>query len=147
MFKTIFISLLLCGGSAAAAGTVNHALRVTITPGTGNIEAVDKVTMPKPAKEFVFSLHKGLAPRASEGALEELPAATAEKYGIDFSSAEDIYANYRLTLPKPARAFTLKYSGVINHPLGEQAEEYARSFAETPGIITKEGCYLSGASG
>ncbi len=44
------------------------------------------------------------------------------------------------------KTFRLKYSGVIYHPLAEQAENYARSFSETPGLISADGVYLSGAS-
>lgn len=147
MFRTFLLSLMLSAGAAGAAQTVDHSLKAAITPATGRLEAEDTVTLPSPAKEFVFSLHKGLDPQVSAGTLEVLPAGTAARYGINFSSGADIYAAYRLSLPKPASRFVLKYSGVINHPLGEQAEEYARSFSETPGIITKDGCYLSGASG
>jgi hypothetical protein len=147
MFKTIYVLLALCCGTAGAAQTVDHSIKAAITPETGVLQAEDRVTLASPAGEFVFSLHKGLAPRSESGALETLPAAAAAKYGINFSSAADIYETYRLTPAKPASTFVLNYSGVIDHPLGEQAEEYARSFSETPGLITKDGCYLSGASG
>ena len=144
--KTLLLSLLIfaCGQAAAA---VRHEIKADIEPGAGGISAEDKVSFPEPAAEFVFSLHKGLNPSAAAGTLEELGPGQAAAYGINFSSAAAIYSAYRLTLPAPAKSFTLKYSGVISHPPGEQAQDYARSFSETPGVISEAGCYLSGSSG
>ncbi|HNX50432.1 MAG TPA: M20/M25/M40 family metallo-hydrolase [Thermoanaerobaculaceae bacterium] len=45
----------------------------------------------------------------------------------------------------PARV-EITYSGVIDHPLAMQGEEYQRSFSETPGLITREGVFLAGTS-
>jgi len=143
--KKIFLSLLLAAAPCAAA--VRHEISARLEPSGGFISAEDTVTLPAGAAEFVFSLHKGLAPSASAGRLEELQPAAAAVYGINFSSGADIYAAYRLTLPAPADRFTLRYAGVIAQPPGEQAQEYARSFSETPGLISSSGCYLSGASG
>jgi len=147
MRKIIFSFLILAAANAGAAQTAAHRLKVLISPGAGTIEAEDEVSFETKAKEFVFSLHKGLVPAAPGAVLEELPAAAAARYGINFSSAAPVYQAYRLTLKALAAGFTLRYAGVINHPLGEQVEEYARSFSETPGLISREGCYLSGASG
>jgi hypothetical protein len=144
--KTAILPLLFLPALAGAA-TVRHDITASIEPASGTITAEDTVTFAAPAAEYAFSLHKGLAPSAAEGRLEELGPGQAAVYGINFSSGPAIYAAYRLTLPKPARGFTLKYFGVIAHPPGEQAQEYARSFAETPGVISAEGCYLSGSSG
>ena len=137
--------LLLCALPAAAA--VRHDLSVSLDPASGGITAKDTVSFPSPSAEHVFSLHKGLAPSASAGKLEELGLAAAASYGINFSSAAGLYSAYRLTLPAPADRFTLNYSGVISHAPGEQAQDYARSFSETPGVISPAGCYLSGPSG
>ncbi len=147
--KTIFsvLAAVSLAQAAAAQQAVRHDLRADISPAGGLISVSDAVTFPSPGREFVFSLHKGMNPSAGAGKLEELSAGSAAVYGINFSSAADIYSAYRLVLPKPAPGFTLKYGGVLSHPLGEQAEEYARSFSETPGLISKDGCYLSGASG
>ncbi|MDP2865119.1 MAG: M1 family aminopeptidase, partial [Elusimicrobiota bacterium] len=96
---------------------------------------------------FVFTLHRALSPAAEGASIEELPPETSGgRYGIN-SSSQALHADYRLTTRNPARGFTLKYGGVISHPPGEQAQEYSRSFSETPGTISPEGCYLSGASG
>lgn len=137
--------LLLCALPAAAA--VRHDLSVHLAPASGVIAAEDTVSFSSPSAEYIFSLHKGLNPSVSSGKLEELGQAAAASYGINFSSAASLYSAYRLTLPAPADRFYLKYSGVINHVPGEQAQEYSRSFSETPGVISPAGCYLSGSSG
>lgn len=131
--------------NAAAAGTVRHEIAARISPASAELEATDRVTFPSPAAEYTFSLHEGLSPEAEDGRLERLDAATAAHYGIN-SSGPARAAAYRLTLRKPAEEVELRYSGRISHPLREQAQEYARSFSETPGIISEDGCYLSGAS-
>lgn len=143
----ILLALLLLPGALPAAAAVRHEIQASIEPAAGTLAAEDTVTFPEPAAEFVFSLHKGLNPSSPSGALEELGPGAAAAYGINFSSRAGIYSAYRLKLPAPARSFRLKYAGVINHPPGEQAQEYARSFSETPGVISAEGCYLSGSSG
>ena len=133
---------------AAPPETASHRLKAELSPADGSLSVTDHVSFKSPRSEFVFTLHRGLAPSAEGAAIEELPPGTAaERYGINSSSAQGLYAAYRLTMKAPARGFTLKYGGVISHPPGEQAQEYSRSFSETPGTISPEGCYLSGASG
>lgn len=143
----MFSLLILSALNAGAAQTVKHSLKISLSPEAGTIEAEDTVSFPAAAEQFVFSLHKGLNPAAASGRLEVMPAGTAPGYETNFSSAPDIYETYRFVPGKPVRGFTLKYKGRLSHPLGEQVEQYARSFSETPGIISGEGCYLSGASG
>ena len=145
MKSSLALALLMAALPAAAA--VRHDLDVRLDPASGAIHAEDAVTFPARSSEFVFSLHKGLSPSVSSGKLEELGRAAAASYGINFSSAAELYSAYRLTLPVPAERFTIKYSGIINHAPGEQAQEYSRSFSETPGVISPAGCYLSGSSG
>lgn len=57
----------------------------------------------------------------------------------------------KLTPPKPKKhkkdfVITLEYEGIIYHPIEKTGVEYARGFSETPGIISSQGVYLSGAS-
>ena len=132
--------------AAAGAAQVRHTLDVKITPSASLIRVSDKVTLATPSRELVFSLHTGMSPSAREGRLEELPAEAASRYGINSAGSAPLSV-YKLTLPGPASSFTLDYQGRIFQPPGEQAQEYARSFSETPGIISADGCYLSGASG
>ncbi len=128
--------------------TANHRIKAELNPADGSLNVSDQVSFKAPRSEFVFTLHRGLAPAAAGAVIEELTdQAAIERYGINSSSASGVYAAYRLVTDKPAAAFTLNYRGVISHPPGEQAQEYSRSFSETPGTISPDGCYLSGASG
>ncbi|PIU20553.1 MAG: peptidase M28, partial [Elusimicrobia bacterium CG08_land_8_20_14_0_20_59_10] len=147
MKKTFLILLVL--STRLYAGTVQHDIKARLNPARNSLAVTDTVTFDSPAGEFVFSLHPGLNPAVKDpgAVLKLLAPRAAAPYGINFSSETLRPDTYRLTPSKPARSFTLEYSGVINHPLGEQAEQYARSFSETPGLISEKGCYLSGASG
>ena len=145
--KTLLSLLLLCPPAAAAATpAVGHAIKAALDPASGRLEASDRVTLAAPAAEFFFTLHTGLNPSSPDAAVEELPAGDAARLGIN-SSAAGLYSAYRAALRRPAASFTLNYAGKIQHVPGEQAQEYARSFSETPGLISPEGCYLTGASG
>ncbi|HAH31073.1 MAG TPA: signal protein PDZ [Elusimicrobia bacterium] len=145
---SLIVMLTLTAGLSAA--TVNHALEINIEPQNHSLSVKDTLTFSDSGTEFVFTIHQGLTPSVkTKGAVLELmaPEAAKEKYGISYSSSGLIPDIYRVTLAKKAETFRLEYGGFINHPLGEQAEEYSRSFSETPGIISGEGCYLSAASG
>ena len=41
---------------------------------------------------------------------------------------------------------TLKYIGMVNYPIKQIGEEYARGFSQTPGIIDEKGVYLGGST-
>ncbi len=146
MKNLYFIALLFCCG-AAAAGPVRHELKISIDPEGGTLKAEDRVKLDGKRPEFFFTLHPGLSPSSPDGEVTELPAAEAARHGINFSTGSLPVAAYRLALRRPAGSFRLAYSGRISHPLGETAEDYARSFSETPGTISPDGCYLAGSSG
>lgn len=145
IFPIIIISLF----PRLYAGTARHDIDALLNPEKNMLTVSDAVAFENPAAEFVFSLHPGLKPSAKThgAALELLSPQDAAAYGINFSSEGISLDAYRVKLPGPGQTFTIEYSGVINHPLGEQVEEYSRSFSQTPGIISEKGCYLSGASG
>jgi hypothetical protein len=141
------VFLLPLPAAGAQPETAKHRLRAEIDPAAGRLTVTDQVSFDSPRTQFVFTLHRGLNPAVEGAVLEELPAGAAQRYGINSSSAAGIFSAYRLVTDKPSRGFTLNYGGIISHPPGEQAQEYSRSFSETPGTISPEGCYLSGSSG
>jgi len=131
------------------AETINHDLKLKLSPSENLLEARDTITLPEYGKEAVFSLHKGLEPvPLTKGVdIKKIDLeGPQEVYGVDYSSAADIFEKYSVTLPPGLKTFTLQYRGVINHPLTGRGENYARSFSQTPGIISEAGCYLSGAA-
>ncbi len=140
---------ILLPASALAAGAVRHDLRLELSPENGTFRASDAVTLPAPAGSFEFSLHAGLAPVSPDGyALEKLPGGGGPGgSAINGEEGGAPMERFRVSLPPGANSFRLSYGGRISHGLREQAQEYARSFSETAGVISSSGCYLSGASG
>ncbi|HOI42295.1 MAG TPA: M28 family peptidase [Elusimicrobiales bacterium] len=143
---------ILLYASSLSAGTLRHELSLEISPESGTFRAEDTVTLPAPAGSFEFSLHAGLSPSSPDGLpLEKLaghaggPAASEINGGADEGGAP--LERFHLSLPPGTSSFRLSYGGRISHGLREQAQEYARSFSETAGVISSSGCYLSGASG
>lgn len=69
-------------------------------------------------------------------------------YEVILKKKEDVYNLYEIKRKdnKKFDSFKIYYKGVINYPLKEQKEEYQRSFRETNGIISEDGCYLSAQS-
>ncbi|MFA6435034.1 MAG: M28 family peptidase [Elusimicrobiales bacterium] len=152
MVKTFFVAFIFLWPGSLSAGIITHDLKVRIEPARNSLAAEDTITLPRSGNGeagIIFSLHKGLAPSIlTKGAtLRELdPDGSSAVYGLNYSTGTVVAAKYSLLLPPGVNSFTIKYSGVINHPQAEQAENYARSFSETPGLITADGVYLAGAS-
>ncbi|HNW44012.1 MAG TPA: M1 family aminopeptidase, partial [Elusimicrobiales bacterium] len=145
------ISLLLLLGLSPAAGhaAVRHELSAALNPARGTLAVADTLTFDRPATEFTFSLHKGLGPavKLPGASVEIIAAPPAAAYDTNTAGAAGALETYRVKLPKPAKTFKLEYAGEIKEQLAEQAQEYARSFSETTGLISEKGCYLSAASG
>ncbi|HBW23111.1 MAG TPA: hypothetical protein DEF68_07005 [Elusimicrobia bacterium] len=133
----------------AGAGVVGHDIRLRLEPEQNLLEAEDSITMPEAKTGLIFSLHKGLSPVVlTKGASLTLlpPEKPGDVYAVNYSSSWDVFEKYSLSLPKGTKTFKLKYGGRIAHPPAAQEEDYARGFSETPGLISPEGCYLSGST-
>ncbi|MEF3279738.1 MAG: M28 family peptidase [Elusimicrobiota bacterium] len=66
-------------------------------------------------------------------------------FTIVYGKEEGIYRKYTAYY-KNGRKFdrlSFNYSGIINYPIKSVSEEYQRSFRETEGIISLDGCYLT----
>ncbi|MBI5143087.1 MAG: M20/M25/M40 family metallo-hydrolase [Nitrospirae bacterium] len=116
-----------------AATLIHHDMTVRLDPAEHRITVSDNVSLSGgfPA-EITFGLHPGLNPKSpTRGAsIEQLPGDSA----------------YRAHLPPGAKAFTIEYSGAIDHPLESVGAEQARGFRQTSGAITPDGAYLAGSS-
>jgi hypothetical protein len=136
----------------AAAAPLHHALDVVLQPETHSIEVLDTITLPEGSEgPLTIALHPGLQPEpvGPDVHLSRLPAADSSRLNVRESAPEqtDITPQrYRVELPPGQRRFTLRYGGSILHDLQRQGEEYARSFQETRGMITRQGVFLSGTS-
>jgi len=142
LYKLLFLALFVFPATepvAAASGTVNHQLQIRLFPDSHRLEAIDTITLPtRHSGSLTLRLHRGLsvATAAPEVSISPEPGGRAD----------GIYQRYRLTLPPGRQRFTLRYGGEIHHPLPPSEGEQARGIRSTPGIISGEGVYLSGAS-
>lgn len=142
---SVAAALLVCSLAAAAAPAaelVHHDLEVRLDPAAKRLAARDRITFPAATpRELILLLHPGLAPRV------EGPGATLTPAGAGAGAdADPLATRYRLALAPGAATVTLVYGGVIDHPLEQVGEEYARGQKETPGTISDAGVFLSGAA-
>ncbi|MGD8842114.1 MAG: M1 family aminopeptidase, partial [Gammaproteobacteria bacterium] len=135
-----------------AAAEVQHALDVTLDAEHGHIEVTDSITLAdNGAAQSGFVLHPALSPQvltpgvrliAGDGSTANAEKATKP----DSPSAKLEPLSYRVLLPAGRRSFTLHYQGDIHHAPQQGGPDYTRGFSETPGLITKQGAFLSGSS-
>jgi hypothetical protein len=135
----------------------HHDIVMKIVPEQGELQIVDKITCSdmNPQQPFCFVLHGTLkVTLASAGwKLENLGTMEGGNVGINsyFPDLKGMVplTGYRLLPPASLQdnktEVELHYHGQIAAPL-QQGEEYARSFAETPGIISSQGVYLAGTT-
>jgi hypothetical protein len=142
----------------ANAQLIHHEITVSINPATNSLEAEDAVTIPAAQLQPVmhFLLHGDLKVSSPSKDLK-LEISIAEPQAADFGVTAEKFKlpenlaliHYTVKLPAAQKedfTFTLRYAGKIHHPIREQAEEYARSFSETPGLIDSAGVYLGGST-
>ncbi|MBI4655189.1 MAG: M28 family peptidase [Elusimicrobia bacterium] len=122
------------------AGVIHHDMKIKFDFSGNSVEVIDSFTIPDKTPGFSFYLHKGLNPVPAADGVSIEPLKDAEK-------TEKIFEYYYIEVKPGAKTAKIKYSGKIFHPFEEQAQEYARSFSETPGMVSEQGCYLSGSSG
>jgi hypothetical protein len=140
--------------SAEPAQWPDYKLSASIDPATHRLSSVAEVALPATlagqSVEFVLAANFKIT--ASKPAVEKLPADASSKVFSGINGTSDELANrrgvsaYRLKLPAGSSAFRVEYSGLVDIPPTTSPEEYARSFAETPGIISTEGVYLAGST-
>lgn len=141
--KALFLILLfLLNVPQAFADTVHHDLSISLNPKEGSLSVTDRISFFKEQRKVKFLLHKGLNLEIIEweGNKEKPKILKSEPFSdhLDF---------FLIELPAEIRSITLRYSGVIRHPLDPEEKEMARGFRMTKGIISEEGIYLSGLSG
>ncbi|MBN1355085.1 M20/M25/M40 family metallo-hydrolase [bacterium] len=153
----IFILFISCISNVSGS-YLRHELIIILDPETYSIDVTDTITVPESAvkSEIHFLLHGDLEISIS-GNQTEPELTSREPSASDFGFEESEFQlpeylpirQYSLKPPDGLSGeyrFTVHYGGKIHHAVEETAEEYARSFRQTPGIISEEGVYLSGAS-
>jgi len=141
-------SLLAC--AASAQDRVHQALDVTLDPATGTVTVKAAVTPRGESREVEFLLHSRLRVTKADPAVREVAlgdvAWLGEVEGGEVQQAPSV-KRYRVTLPVAGAPFRLEYAGVFDFALSDAREEYTRGFRSTPGLVSKTGVYLPGASG
>jgi hypothetical protein len=120
--------------------TAHHALDVVLSPLTNTLSVNDTITLQgNISRNIVFSLHKGMNPRAASSGVYLSPA------GSDLPD-DSLYEEYAVALPDGVDSFAVEYQGRIFHEIISYGKEHARAIKNTPGIISAKGVYLSGSS-
>lgn len=144
-FKIILSLIFLVFTINTFSQLIHHELNVDLIVESQSIEVVDNITIPKEVlknKNFLtFSLNRNLTILSLDESIvismlkEDNNESIINKYSIDLSnlSAKD-------------SLIPVKYEGVINEEITTGADEYARGFSDTPGIISDAGVYLAGST-
>jgi hypothetical protein len=148
-------TLILLGlGQARAAEWPAYRLEATLDPATQRLAMQAEVAVGDPGRErtLEFVLGANFTITRADPPVEVLSDAAARVAfsGINGSSAalaaQRGVAAYRLRLPPGRPSFVIEYSGPVDTPPTASPEEYARSFAETPGVVSAQGVYLAGST-
>jgi len=150
-------SILLLANQAlgqALARWPAYQLTARIDPATHRLTNAAEISLPAglAGQTVEFVLGGNFEITASDPAVKKLPAEASGAVFAGINGTSEELANrrgmsaYRLTLPAGRSSFRVEYTGLVDIPPTASAEEYARSFAETPGIISTEGIYLSGST-
>lgn len=141
IFYIISIILIIFPNSLKAAeqAGIYHELRVVLYPDEKRFTAEDSITVPKDfPRTFSFFLHAGLSLSSpTPGVIVIHEKVRTGRIPI---------ASFKVQLPPEMKTFLVKYGGVIYHAVEPYGQEQARGFRMTPGIISREGVYLSGGS-
>jgi len=133
--KMIFLLLIPTLATGTLGEIYHHKINAEINIKGKSIKVKDDISFSEPTKKFVFFLHKGINPKTNKGEIKKIE--TDEKNLVKFA----------VLLAKKTKSLAISYESVIYHPLRENAENYARSFSETSGIICEKGVYLNAESG
>ncbi len=155
MKKSLISSLLLFVSLAGFSQNkaTHHILYVQIEPTKSHITVSDSVfTFGK--EEIVISLNASLSVISfSKNVMAEQITGTtnAKDVGMDRddsgeNSGEVKLNKWKLKLKKGSGYFIIKYEGNIDQSFSHSAEDYARGFSETAGIVSDSGVYLAGST-
>ncbi|HBB92788.1 MAG TPA: hypothetical protein DC042_14010, partial [Bacteroidales bacterium] len=133
--------------------TVHHILTVQINPATAHIAVTDSI-INLVAGETEFNLNASLRPTSfSKNAKAEKMASgeKAKDVGMDRDDSRGTGSTIKLNtwkvkLTKGSGSFVVRYEGKIDFSFSGSAEDYARGFSESPGIISETGIYLAGST-
>ncbi len=147
-------SALAATGPAATTEWPAYKLTTTIDPPTHRLTTVAEVTLPAgmAGRSVEFVLGGNFQVTGSRPEVEKLASDASARAFAGINGTSEEFANqrgvsgYRVRLAAGSSSFRVEYSGLVDIPPTASPEEYARSFAETPGIVSSEGIYLAGTT-
>lgn len=166
-FLNVFLLFVLLGFPLVVRAEVplHHVLEVSLSPATGELQVLDRITLPESlqvdeAGRYHFRLHADFIlqavtagvrierlPKKAEPLRPEVPVST-EGLEVEFPLAVASVApsaHYVMTLPIGLKTFVLSYKGIVQHlPAG--GDPVSGEGADTPGLISDSGVFLSGKS-
>lgn len=132
----VFTAVFFFSAGASAETVIHQQLVVKLQPDTHQIQVTNTIQLPiNGADGYTFLLHEGMEVEANGVQISRRKGPSTFPVPVEAYSFE---AN-------GIRTLTLRYSGEIYHPM-KSGEEYARSFSETPGIVSEDGVFLSQTS-
>lgn len=158
--------------AADTSATIHHDMSIKLSPADHRIEATDTITIPASMvrEGLIFQLNSDLLIEPATGNIRLEKVSDGQKaadVGIDRDNDSDgdeepiiKVSHYALRGVEDGQGdnngdgrqniksvtLTISFSGTINNPVKELAQEYARGFSQSPGLIEERGAYLSGAT-
>jgi hypothetical protein len=126
---------------------VHHDLTVSLDPAGHRLKVHDRISIPGVfTRRPTIVLNSDLTVQTVAGGLKLIPLALPPY--LDLATASLPVREYAIDGVTPGQDVTgdIEYEGVINYPVRESGGDYARSFAESPGLIEARGVYLAGAT-
>ncbi len=147
--RLVLCGALLCLGSLSRAATpspvIEHALEVHLQPAAHHLEVHDRLQVPGALvdEHFHFLLNADLKVHSTSPGLR-LVVVKRRVRGDDPVP----FNVYRVRGARAAKALTLNlvYEGLIDNPIRDEGQAYARGMSQTSGIIEERGVYLAGSS-
>jgi hypothetical protein len=147
------ILAMLCPAAAAAAPgpVVHHDLIVTLDPAGHRLKVRDRIRIPAAlvTAPLPIALNGDLVVQAVSGGLKLVTAPLHADQGAGADPAPAVPVKlYDIDGATPGQDLSgeIDYEGVVNYPIKESGGEYARAFAESPGLIESRGAYLAGST-
>ena len=128
---------------------LRHDLQITLDPLNHSIAVVDSLSLPDSyrGQQLRFRLNSNLRITSSSLPVTTLNTASSGQLVATTVAQEAAATEYQVSIPaRRNRPLVLEYEGIINDLAEQDSPEYAQSFAQTSGIISAQGVFLSRAS-
>ncbi len=155
MIKKILLLLFTALAVNGQDAPIHHKINATISPTTSMLEVVDEITIDESLLKdgLEFKLHHALVIEKNDVIQKIKENVTGADIGMDKDDAGSDdklkLTLYKVSVPDGHTGdfkFTIKYKGEIASPVKQSAENYARGFSESAGIIWEKGVYLAGST-